>query len=486
MGALETDYLVVGAGAAGMAFADSLVAHADADVVLVDRRHRPGGHWNDGYPFLRLHLPSALYGVASRPLGTETVVEHGRDAGSYERASAPEILDYFSRVLEEQLVPTGRVRFLGMADYAADGPTGHAVVSRLTGETTEVSVRRKLVDATYFEGQVPATHTPSFQIGAGVRLVPVGGLASVTAAPSRYVLVGGGKTAMDACLWLLDNGVEPDRIRWIRPRDGWFLDRAGWQPREQVASILEGLSLEVEALAQAASVDDLFRRLEQCRRLVRIDETVTPTFYRGATVSQAELAELRRVTDVVRLGHVRRIEPDRIVLEQGEVPTDPDALHVDCSAAGLARRPARPIFEPDRIVLQQVRSCSPTFNAALLGYVEATRDDVAEQNRLCPTNPYPDDALDWLPNMAVSLAAARAWQGEPDLVGWLEGCRLNILCGAFDHADEPRMQEAFVRYAANIKPGVARLRELMAAPAGSGIPAARSAAEAAAAARPGG
>ncbi len=51
MGAIETDYLVVGAGAAGLAFVDALVAACDADVVMVDRRHGPGGHWNDAYPF---------------------------------------------------------------------------------------------------------------------------------------------------------------------------------------------------------------------------------------------------------------------------------------------------------------------------------------------------------------------------------------------------------------------------------------------------
>ena len=69
MPAIDTDYLVVGAGAAGMAFADALIAACDADVVLVDRRHRPGGHWNDAYPFVRLHQPSAFYGVNSLSLG---------------------------------------------------------------------------------------------------------------------------------------------------------------------------------------------------------------------------------------------------------------------------------------------------------------------------------------------------------------------------------------------------------------------------------
>ena len=52
---IETDYLVVGAGASGMAFVDALLAETDAGVVLVDRRDRPGGHWLDAYPFVRLH-----------------------------------------------------------------------------------------------------------------------------------------------------------------------------------------------------------------------------------------------------------------------------------------------------------------------------------------------------------------------------------------------------------------------------------------------
>ena len=121
MTAIETDYLVVGAGAAGMAFADALIADSDADVVMVDRRHRPGGHWNDAYPFVRLHQPSAFYGVNSRVLGTESIDETGPNAGFYDRATAAEICDYFERVLDEHLLPSGRVRFFGMCDYVGDG-----------------------------------------------------------------------------------------------------------------------------------------------------------------------------------------------------------------------------------------------------------------------------------------------------------------------------------------------------------------------------
>jgi cation diffusion facilitator CzcD-associated flavoprotein CzcO len=103
--AIETDYLVVGAGAAGMAFTDALISDSDADVVLVDRRHRPGGHWNNAYSFVRLHQPSAFYGVNSRVLGTESIDESGPNAGLYDRATAAQICDYYQCVLEEHLLP---------------------------------------------------------------------------------------------------------------------------------------------------------------------------------------------------------------------------------------------------------------------------------------------------------------------------------------------------------------------------------------------
>ena len=64
--AIDADYLIVGSGAAGMAFADTLLDESSARIVMVDRHHGPGGHWNDAYPFVRLHQPSAYYGVNSK------------------------------------------------------------------------------------------------------------------------------------------------------------------------------------------------------------------------------------------------------------------------------------------------------------------------------------------------------------------------------------------------------------------------------------
>ena len=115
---------------------------------------------------------------------------------------------------------------------------------------------------------------------------------------------------------------------------------------------------------------------------------------------------MRQIDDVVRLGRVQRIEADRIVLERGETRTGPDVLHVDCTALGLNNAPATPIFQPGRIVLQQVRHLSPCFNAALIGFIEAHRDDDADKNRLCPPNPYASSIEDW-PRMI-----SRTWRTE--------------------------------------------------------------------------
>ena len=93
-------------------------------------------------------------------------------------------------------------------------------------KTTMVRVRRRLVYTTYLDVKVPATHTPSFTVDPDAHFIPVGGLVDLVEPPSGYTVLGAGKTAMDACTWLLENGVDPDRIRWVRPRDAWLLDRA--------------------------------------------------------------------------------------------------------------------------------------------------------------------------------------------------------------------------------------------------------------------
>jgi NAD(P)-binding Rossmann-like domain len=457
---IDTDYLIVGAGAAGLAFADALITESDADLVIVDRRERPGGHWNDAYPFVRLHQPSAYYGVNSLPLG-DSIDQDGPNAGWYGRATGAEICDYFQRVLE-QLLASGRVRFFSMCDYAGDWSGEHRLVSRPTGESSTVRVRRRIVDATYLAPSVPSTHTPSFAVDPNVRLIPINDLVTLSEPGSGYTVLGAGKTAMDACGWLLDSGVEPEAIRWIRPRDTWLLDRAFQQPLELVGSLMEGLSLQVQAAARAENVADLFRRLEACGQLVRLDPAVEPTMYRGATISQAELEGLRLIENVVRLGRVTHIGEARIALEAGSIPTDDKQIYVDCTADGAHRVPGRAVFEPNRIALQAVRSGLLPFSAALIAFVESAREDDVEKNRLCPPNPYPNAAVDWIATNAISHRVQIRWFEEPDLLAWMERSRLDVARGLNAHLSEPQTQAAVARFLTNLEPAVEKLESFLA------------------------
>jgi hypothetical protein len=147
---IETDYLVIGAGALGMGFVDTLIEYSDADVVMIDRRHRAGGHWLDSYPFVQLHQPSMNYGVNSSPLGQDRVEPYGRDTGFYERAGGTEICSYYDEVIRHRFLASGRVRFFPMCDYLGD----RRFRSSVSGTETGVSVRRSVVDATYMASRV--------------------------------------------------------------------------------------------------------------------------------------------------------------------------------------------------------------------------------------------------------------------------------------------------------------------------------------------
>ncbi|HLY50123.1 MAG TPA: NAD(P)-binding protein [Solirubrobacteraceae bacterium] len=453
---MNTDYLVVGAGASGLAFADVLVAEADVDVVVVDRQQAPGGHWLHAYPFVRLHTPSAYYGVNSLPLGEDRIDQIGENAGFYERATGSEVREHFAQAAD-RLAQTGRVRVLTRHEHLGRGSGGEEVRDLTTGELIAVSVRRKVVDARYLEASIPATHAVPFDVDVAARFVPVNDLPAAADSASAYAVLGSGKTAADACIWLLSSGVEPDRIRWIRPRDAWFYDRRYFQPLEQVGAVMEGISLDAEAGALAADIDELFERLEGSGRFVRVDPSHPATMYRGTMLSPGELEALRQIRDVVRLGRVRRIQADRIVLERGEVSTGRDVVHVDCTALGLSNAPATPIFQEQQIVLQQVRYLSPSFNAALIGFVEAHRDDDTDKNRLCPPHAYPSRPEDWPRMMCGTWTAEARWLSEPDLAAWMMKSRLNLMRGLPDHASEPRVQAAVKRYLAHVSDAIERL-----------------------------
>jgi hypothetical protein len=107
-----------------------------------------------------------------------------------------------------------------------------------------------------------------------------------------------------------------------------------------------------------------------------------------------------------------------------------------------------------------VRHLSPCFNAALLGFVEAHRDDDSDKNRLCPPNPYPSSTEDWPRMMSRTWRTEGRWFSQPDISTWVAQSRLNLVRGLPDHAAEPSVQTALKRYLTHLGAATERLKRL--------------------------
>jgi hypothetical protein len=269
------------------------------------------------------------------------------------------------------------------------------------------------------------------------------------------VIIGGGKTALDAICWLLDRGIEADDITWIRPRDTWILNRAFFQPGQ--VRTFEGVVLQLEAIVASESVEEVYERLEEHEVMLRTDIAVVPTMMKGATLSLRELEQLRRISNVVRLGHVERIEPDQIVLEQGSIPTTPDHLHVHCAASGLSDNAPRAIFTDDTITLQLVTRVGLTLSGALQGFLEATGRTTEEKNALCPPAVMPHTPFDYLRVVLAGISTEMGWQEAPELQEWVDRSRLNLLSG-LENEDGATVRELQGRFFGALFPALEKLQ----------------------------
>jgi hypothetical protein len=136
---------------------------------------------------------------------------------------------------------------------------------------------------------------------------------------------------------------------------------------------------------------------------------------------------LRTIDDVVRMGHVQSIEPGRVVLDGGTVETNPSALYIDCTGDGIGLRPATPVFSPGAMTLQSVRTCQPAFSAAVTARVEAMDVDDDTRNHYCHPVPHPTDPIDWVTMTIAFNHNQLTWFEDPDLMHWLNRCRLNAV-----------------------------------------------------------
>ncbi len=417
----ETDYLIIGAGAVGLAFADTLLdENPDCHITFVDKHAKPGGHWNDAYSFVALHQPSATYGVNSMEMCPNRVDEHGHNAGMYPLAKHAEIMAYYSKLMSERMIPSGRVAYLPLTEYRGQDGDVHSARGILSGEQHSFTVRRKLVDATWFQTSVPATHTPAFDIASGTPFAAPGKLPQLWMQadnlPDHYVVIGGGKTAMDTAVWLLEAGVAPEKIDWVRPRDSWMFNRKLLQPAQhRIEGLIKFQTDLVECAASSDSGDEMFAKLGERGTMLRIDPSVTPSMFHFAVISEAEVALLSQIKSVHRGKRVTALAPGAMHFGDEMVALPGSTLFVDCTARAVPFEPGentRPFFEGDRITLQLAQAPFVPYSAALAAFLEVNFDNDMERNNLVPPAPLTDSTATYPYAVMANLMSTAILSGN--------------------------------------------------------------------------
>lgn len=490
----RVDYLVIGGGATSMAFCDSLLHHNRRDessssspsVVMVDNHDRPGGQWNDSYDFVRLHQPSDMYGVESTGLEPPAVAAH-REA---HRATREEILNYYEEV-RSSLEKEFDFRFVGGTNFDVsqlddsdddDERNTDDGYKRYKLSEDRSILARKVVDGRFLQPDLPVSIPPKFAFDSSViHCLPVNALAANVATTSttttsttpyrHHVIIGAGKTGMDAIVHLLRvKHVDPSDIMWIVPNEAWIT------ARENIGSCMEFLhdctSLLNEAQADAQdkksiiSSTNFFQRgfveWEKRGKIYRFDDTILPTKFKDATLSKEEMALIKSVKRVVRNGRVSSIDDDGTLhFADGTVLPPPwkeensaaagsavvdKTLFVHCSAGAFnyskqTKKPP-PIFGRHRISIQDVYGTPGfCFVGSVIGKLEAldpkvlTNDD---KNAMC-LSPRPDASQANLPlgpsggdigvlssnhGYVQRLCNLKQWLQVPDVRDWLVSNRL--------------------------------------------------------------
>ncbi|OAG20574.1 hypothetical protein CC77DRAFT_988646 [Alternaria alternata] len=376
---ISPDYLIVGAGCVGMGFADSLVAETKATIAIVDSYARPGGHWTIAYPFVTLHQPSEAYGVNSRKLGDGKIDQAGLNKGYFELATGDEIVGYYGRVMHSTLLPSGRVSYYPLHKYTNDGQF-HSIA---TGKRYQVGPNTRIVDTSYSKVTVPSMRPPQYEVSDKVTVTTPNGLTTTKRPYSAYTLVGAGKTAFDS-------------------------------------------SKKAEIFMKSATSSEMFERMEEAGYALRIDKNVQPTMMKIGILAKAEMERVRVVQNIIRLGHVIRIDEDKVTLDKGTYTPVPDTLYIDCSAAGFPYRPVVPIFNGRTITVQNIKFAQPSFSSALLALIDSTYDSDEKKNELCNPIPYCAKPADFVHTFLVYLKNRLKWFEEPKLMAWVERSRLDF------------------------------------------------------------
>lgn len=310
---LSCDYLIIGAGAASLAFIDTLLQECpNTKIILVDKGDAPGGHWVHDYDFVRLHQPSLVYGLSSRQLeGNWLRLLFGKFTLPWQhRATKQEILDYFGKFVQD-LVDAGNMQYFAKCQYNFDDQQVQDDIhkfSSLNGEMEYfVKVNIKLVNGVLGECIIPSQQPLQFPVEKGITVMTPNQIYDNYICKSSkggkrvdeedcFVVLGNGKTAMDTVVFLQKRmKVKPGNIFWIISNDVWMLAREGSGSPWSWPQAL----LDCDGDVKSASL-----ALEKSGALVRMDKRVLPSKFRFPIIGKDELRLMQRIQNPIRRGRV--------------------------------------------------------------------------------------------------------------------------------------------------------------------------------------
>lgn len=415
----SSDYVVVGAGAMGMAFCDEILSNTNDTITIIDERSMPGGHWQDSYPFIKLDQLPTEYGVNSIDLLGENVGEEADNTVSSRRASGRDVKEYFQDVMNKFL-STGRVRYLCDARFDWDNKV---VVIGSDKVVHPVVAYKKMVNATWTQSEVPSRHQRPFIVTPEVCCIAPNDAPDSLAGRDNFFVVGSGKTAIDTLLWLLSELDDPDRIKWVMPSHSWLINRDFYRSKQRISAILG----PYEAALSAQNLEELSCAMEQEKFWLRIDETVFPSAFRGAGVVEDDLIQLRKIKNRIELGRLKSVEKDFLILENGKHSLPPRSLIIDCTAAGVPKKLTLPsqIFEDDKIHLLLVRSHQANFSGAAIGKVASMDISDDEKNMLVAPIVMTGTVKGWAQQLKTEVQNQNRWYVNLEMRQWLNSARLN-------------------------------------------------------------
>ena len=94
------------------------------------------------------------------------------------------------------------------------------------------------------------------------------------------------------------------------------------------------------------------------------------------------------------------------------------------------------------------------WSASTVGYIEATRDDTSEKNRLCPPVVFSGWSADLLDLAHAGMTGMLARGAEAHVAAWSDRARLNPAGGVASHGNDPEMANALAVLAASLGPAM--------------------------------